>query len=898
MRNLQIRMAALVGLVVLLAASMFAQLETGQIVGTVTDPSGAVVSGASVNAKSIQTGGTRSTTTNGAGLYGISSLPPGEYAVTITAPSFAKFAQNVNVTVGSRTEVSAKLSVAGEGTTVEVVAGGTNSQVETQSSELSTIVSSQQVNQLPSINRNPYDFVATAGNVQEADCAVPPCRGAGVNINGQRAASTDVLLDGAQNVDAFNAQVGQTVPLDSVQEFRVTTSDFSAEYGRASGGVVNVATKSGTNQFHGGLYEFNRISALASNTYDNAATGTPKGIFTRNQFGYSIGGPVVKDKLFFFNSTEWTRVRSNTITLNWVPDQNLINASDPATTGAFFSTFGKLRPNAVVTRTLSFNDLHNMGLAGGTGGAYDALLARSGFNANAPALDLVQFGNSSDAGGGPGQNTWNSVVRIDYNLSDKTQLFGRYSVFHDNLFPGFVNFSPYFGYDTGQHDLDQNALGSLTHLFSPTVVFNMKVSYNRLVLDQPLGIVPASPTLFLAGGAPLIQGQTLILPGYAATTPGLALPFGGPQNMGEVAPSLSWSKGSHQLRFGGDYLYTKDNRVFGAYEEAADFYDATGNNAAGFDNMLTGTLAQYSVALDPQGKFPCFKNTNTGKTIVTPACTLTPPVGPPNFSRSNRYHDASAYAQDTWKVNARLTLNLGVRWEYYGVQHAQRSSLDSNFYLGPGTNFVQQIASGRVATVPNSPNGTLWNPNYHNFAPRVGFAWDIFGDGKTALRGGYGIAYERNFGNVTFNVIQNPPNYGVVNLTNGVPLTVDNFGPLRGASPFLSPVTLRAVDQNLPTAYANVWNTSLERQVARNTVLALEYSGSHGVHLYDITDLNRIGSGGVYMGYADPAVKVNPQYSHINYRGARGFSTYNALNTRFSTSNFMNTGLSLNANYT
>ena len=181
------------------------------------------------------------------------------------------------------------MSVAATGTTVEVTSGAGAVEVETQSSEVSTMVSAQQVTSRPSLTRNPYDFVATAGNVA-ADQGSR--RGAGVAINGQRAASTDILLDGAENVDLYSATVGQPVPMDAVQEFRVTTSDFTAEYGRASGGVVNVATKSGTNGFHGSGYEYNRLSALASNTYDNNANDVARPHFTRNQFGYSIGGPI------------------------------------------------------------------------------------------------------------------------------------------------------------------------------------------------------------------------------------------------------------------------------------------------------------------------------------------------------------------------------------------------------------------------------------------------------------------------------------------------------------------------------------------------------------------------------------------------------------------------------
>ncbi|HMK30147.1 MAG TPA: hypothetical protein VK473_10715, partial [Terriglobales bacterium] len=279
---------------------------------------------------------------------------------------------------------------------------------------------------------------------------------------------------------------------------------------------------------------------------------------------------------------------------------------------------------------------------------------------------------------------------------------------------------------------------------------------------------------------------------------------------------------------------------------------------------------------------------------------------PPAFNRNNRYNDVGVYAMDSWKVMPRFTFNYGIRWEYYGPQHNVDQNLDSNFYLGTGATRFDQIRNGFVATVPNSPIGSLWEAKYRNFAPRVGFAYDVFGDGKTSIRGGFGISYERNFGNVTFNVIQNPPNYAVLAIVNGVdvpagtvPITPNNTGPLSGTgSKALGAVSLRAVDQKIDPAYSEFWSLAAEREIARNTLLSIAYTGSKGVHLYDIANINRPGGGGVIEGDALSGNRLLPQYGDINFRGSNGFSNYNAVNIGLRSANIHNTGLQFSVNYT
>jgi len=883
MKRNSLKLVSLLGILLLSSVWLFGQAETGVLVGTVTDSTGAVVANAKVTVVSTGTNASRSTVTDSRGDYVVTTLKPGAYQLTIDASGFAKFSRQVQITVGSTVDASVKLSVTGVATTVEVTASGEVATVNTESSTLSDVVTTKQISDLPTLTRDPYDLVATASNVSPDNSAN---RGVGYSINGQRSSSTNILLDGGENVDEFTTRVGQTIPLDSVQEFSVLTNNFSAEYGRSSGGIVNVVTKSGTNQFHGGAYEYNRVSALSSNTYQNDATDTTKGVFTRNQFGFSIGGPVIKNKLFFFSNTEWIRVRSNAPT-----QYNIIDpASIPllgASSQAYFSQYGKLDPGVVV---------RNSGPC---------------IPGSIVTCDAITFPVPGDAGGGSPQNTWMTVARVDYNWTDKTTLFVRYAAYDELDFPGTVNASPYVGYNTGQTNFDQNVTINFSHIFGPSLVNTFKVVYNRLNGPvQGLSTAPVSPTLYIDPNVDsLANGLQLIFPGYSETAPGNGLPFGGPQNLYQVYDDLSWTKGRHQFKFGGNYIQTRDNRVFGAYENPVELLGGT-DVASGLANLISGNIYQFQGAVYPQGKYPCPKDA-AGHYQVSSACTLQLPVGPPAFNRNYIYNDWSIYGMDSWKVSPKLTVTGGLRWEYYGVQHNANQALDSNFVFGPGSTEYNQIRNGSVQLASNG--GVFWNPNYNNFAPRVGLAYDVFGDGRTSLRAGYGISYERNFGNVTFNAIQNPPNYAVVSLISNVdvpfnqPVYTDTAGPLAGTgTKFLPAVSQRAINQHINTAYAETWDVAIDQQLTKTGVVSIDYAGAHGVHLYDIANVNPAsggnpngcGSGGEYLGDPRCANRLNYQYSNMNYRSDNGYSFYNAVSVVYKASNIMNWGLYLNAGYT
>jgi outer membrane receptor protein involved in Fe transport len=880
-----IAIATLLGLFAL--SQTWAQTETGQITGTIQDPSGGAVTNATVTVTSASTGAVRTVTSGADGAYTLTNLLPGIYSIDVSGQGFASARRQVTVAVGSRVGQTFILEVGSASATVEIVESA--AQVDTETQTQGQVITQSQIRELPNLTRNPYEFVALAGNVSGAGLGT---RGAGFAVNGQRESSTNVLLDGGSNNDEFSGSIGQQIPLDAVQEFSVLTSNFTAEYGRASGGVVNVVSKSGTNEFHGTAYEFNRVSDLSSNSFQNNANGQPKSAFTRNQFGYSFGGPILKNKLFFFSSTEWTRVRSAATNFAWVPTSQLI-AQTPANVQNFFSTLGQLRPSANIIGTA------NCASVG----------CPSSLPGNLPAFNHLAYTVPTDGGGGFPQNTWDTFNRVDYNFSDRTQFYGRYALYSETDQTGVLSSSPYDNYDLGQTLYNHNFLASLIHSFSPTWTSQSKVVFNRLTnLQQGLTSRGVVPTMYAnSTGAVTIGTDPIAFPGYNPFTPGNGGAFGGPQNILQFYEDISWTHGKHSLRFGGTYNYIQDNRTFAAYQTAVNGLSTGGGVGGAVTGLLSGNFTDIRVAINPQGRFPC------PPTGPTPACQVTLPVGPPNFSRSNGFKEGAAYVQDAWKVKPGLTVNLGLRWEHFGVQHNRNASLDSNWYA-PGIGFAdsnlgQYLRTGSIQLASQSSIGQLWKPDWHNFAPRVGIAWDVFGDGTTALRGGYGIGYERNFGNVTFNLIQNPPNYAVLDVPG--PITTNNFGPLAGTSGSLPLPTVgaRIVDPHIKTAYAHTWNVIAQRQIVPGVVYSLEYSGSKGVNLYSIAYPNQSGFGNFALG--DPCTGLQPDGTTtctsrpnssygdtVGYRGNQGFSIYHSLNNRIVMNNFLSSGVDLTVNYT
>ena len=831
------------------SAAAFAQSFTGSLSGRVQDQQSAPLAKASVVLRSDDTGVERRTSSGAAGDYSFAALTPGRYTLRAEATGLAPASARVDITVATALRADLILQVQGVAESVTVSAGGDAVAVQTEQATIGTSITSRQLAELPSITRNPYDFVAlSAGATQSNDQVVIGIsasslrRGLGIVVNGQRSSSGNYILDGGENNDSFFGAVAQSVPLDAVQEFRVQTNNYTAEYGRGSGFIANVVTKSGTNSLHGGAYWYNRNSVFAANTFQNNSTRNRKPVFNRNQFGADAGGAMVKNKLFFFGAVEPILVRSTVPTNFFVPTAQLLASSAPGAQAIFkkFPAPNTFTGSAARTSTICAYDFagNKPGLCPGGAG-----------RVTIPGLVQVTRTGPQDAGAGVPQDTYLLNLRADYNLSDKTQIFLRYN-FQNNDESGVV-LQPYSDtLDQPTKSRNQNALLNLTRLWSNSLVTESRVVFNRVNgPNKPLVPTGIFPTFSITSELSTLPGGTDELIGV--------------QNLLQFFQTANWTKGRHNVRFGGQYIHQRDNRTIGNFESGQGRFNT-------IQDFVDGVMNRITIAVDPKGR--------------TAGQTVPPPFGAPSFTRHFRYNEAGFFFQDTWKLTSRITLTPGIRWEYFGVLHSpdKEKSLDANFYFGPGANIFEKVANGnffRVADAPDPYKGTFYRPDYNNFAPRLGLAWDVFGDGKTSFRAGAGIFYDRPFGQVLFSVVQNPPNFASA-VVNNVPVNqalLDNQYTAFPNAPVSFTNASRFLDPDLRTAYSVAWNFSLEREVGHRYVAGVSYVASSGNKLYAVNNLNRNFSG-QFLGR--PAQRLFVNAAGLNVRSNQGHSGYEGLQVK------------------
>ena len=917
-------------LFLLATSNLCAQAQYGSVRGTVRDPQGSAVPDAKVVLTNIATNVKQQSTTNGEGLFVFPYTAPTDYEVAVSKDGFRTTTARATVEVAQQVSLVLTLEIGSVSQTVEVSA--TALDINTTNGEIGHEVTGRQLHELPLLNQNTYSLMLLTPGAADTGSVTGDTRGGsamfgggGVAVGGARTSSVNFMLDGTENNDTFVAGVAQDVPLDTVQEFKMQTNGASAEYGRNLV-TANVVTKSGTNKFHGDAYEFYRGAALSTEAFDDKASGTAKSNFVRNQFGGSVGGPIRKDKLFFFGSLEGVRVRSAGSDRFYVPTSTF--ASDSASVvSSYLGGFGSLptsdcsASNSPMTAQYIWETTENNG-AGTYGTAFSATnpniqgLYVGGAAPNATGTGLIPAGAQLfcrdtlrapvDAGGGLPQNTWLSNNRVDYQYSDKTYLYFRFAYTKSDQPVGAGAVSPWPDFSVPTTSRTQNTVAAITHSFSSALYGELRASYNRVHPELPLGKAPGSSPCWQYNSAfhsLTPTGDTIVMPGYLPTLClGSGLDVGGPQNVYTEAGSMSWIKGKHTFKFGGSYFHLRHNHHFGAYENG--YYQSPDMNS-----LLAGNITFMAQALNPRGHVP-----GDVYNVATDG-----PLGPPAFTRHFHYNELAGFGEDTIKISRKLSFNIGTRWEYFGVQHspANEKLLDSNLYLnavgGVDTSIFQAVRDARFRRT-----NQFYRPDYNDFGPRAGLAYDVFGNGQTVFRAGYGFYYDRNFGNATFNAIQNPPNYAVVTGDPsgifGTNLTIDpnEYTMLAnaGGGAFGISSSARMLDNNLVTATSQQWNATVEHNVLRKGIIAsVSYLGSRGDHLYSLNNLNQRGSclllltiGSGPCSSAGPGAgsyRMNRSgLTGMNRRGNEGLSRYHALAFDVRSQEIGKTGLLVFGTYT
>jgi hypothetical protein len=845
------------------SAGALGQYENGSLVGTIRDSSGAPITNATVMVKNNATAIASSTKTNGVGDYNVPSVKVGVYSITASAPGFASAeANDISVSVGGRQRIDLTLKVGSEATSVEVT--GVALQVETETSQRDQTVTNYQSEAFPLVSRNYSDLLALIPGSRQAPTAALTSsanslvRAGSFNVNGERSMFNNFLLDGMDNNaygesnQGFDNQI-IAIPPDSVAQFSVVTNNESAEYGRSSGATINVASASGTNKLHATAYEFLRNTDLNAAGYFKPTsvsnTGTSvafrKPTFNRNQYGFNLGGPILKDKLFFFVDYEGFRQVLKPLSVLTLPTQDelagdLVVAVRNPITGVVYQPGAG--PNAVAGGGIPESAINPLSAQIVSYFAkLDAVLPTIGLPATGLATNdypvAVPFTDNADKGD----------LRLDYQQNPSSSWFLRVSDRKEDgkNFPAIP--LPLDGQTNGNiYVLDQQVALGNTHLFGVNKVLDARLGlsrtkagkFTRSIGDNAFSI-PGLPNLVgISGGLPSVAITGFTGFGRQSTNPQWQDP-----SLLDPKVNFTWIKGNHQLKFGYEYEHTwmavnDNNPLYGSFSYAAGSSTLPGNTAVS-DNYWADFL---------------FGNTN-------------------NYSLANyfvahlRQTMDNVYAQDDWKVNSRLTLNLGLRWEYgspYSEQHNDVSNFD------PGTQTVLTITPGATAgngITPYSGGGvyghTLVNPDLKDFGPRLGFAYAA--DAKTAVRGGFGISYSHYTRAGSGDILAiNAPQAQFASVTQSTPTTTNHCNPLpaqiiavgattpscfatsdqgypSGLVTTFNPATdnITYVPKNTKDSYVESYFLSVQRQLAKNSLVDLAYVGNHGLKLQGFLNANQ-----------------------------------------------------------
>lgn len=814
-------------LFIVVTAGLPALAQTGQITGQVTDQSGAALPKAEVRAINDATLVERRTQTNGDGLYTFSFVSPGSYQVVVEAPRFSTVSsEKLVLTVGQALVFNVQLKVGHAEQKITVHAEAQS--IDTIDAQISNVVDQREIEALPNILRDPYQLVLLSSGVNATNN-----NDGGFSVNGGRETSNHFLLDGGENNEVeFSVGSVTSINPDSAQEFRVMTNNFMPEYGRSDGAVINVITKSGTNQFHGEVHEFGRWDVLGARDYFNhqidPLTGKigPKNPYIRNIFGGSLGGPIVKDKTFFFFNYEGNRFDTTLSQAFTVPTAQLLtgkftyngvdNNNQPVSVPVDVSTPNSpdnsfaLPLDPLVKKIFSLYPAPN-------------LIAPNGILGEA-FVPQVQI---SDGDG--------YTVKIDHTLSSSENLSARYILNKGLSTNDALNeVVPGLGGLSGPSRSQSLALSLVS-------AFNYKWQ-NYFIASAKRLTSPAQCTglnTLNSIGQPDSFGDTqdMVWPNGIAGW-GCTL-FGDGDGQSQASGSydfsdhVTYSAGRHTIKFGGqvDSLYSNNTLGFGTrgaleYGDFTNFFATADQSAAasslGFNDQLTLQESLWMLFGQAAFQFQSQYFTPSGVRLHTDAVSM-------------RAHDFSFFGQDSFRLSPKWTLNYGVLWEFNGVPYEANQRLS--------TVPVAQLSGPPPITFHNiGQDGTyLFHRDWLTPQPRFGFAWDPFANGKTSIRGGFGLFRDRAFFLIADDVRGNPPftdtffipitNFASGSFAPGTPASILAPQSSVTPSPVVAPGSLlepSVVNQNLRLPYSENWNFGIQRQLRGSVMLEINYVGVMG----------------------------------------------------------------------
>jgi hypothetical protein len=872
-----------------IVSPLFAQGTNASLSGNVSDSSGATVSGVTVTVKNSGTGQVRTVQTDTAGRYDVQNLIPGEYEVSAEAPGFSKKRlTGIKLSVSEQSSMNIELSVGQLSETVSVEATATLTQ--TESSENGTVIDNKKVVELPLANRQFYSLaLLSPGAYPPAQTSTLGFRG-GFNVAGATEETNLFTYNGTYDSSIGTQQPSYRPSIETIQEFKLLTGVYGAEYGRYSGAQVVVLEKQGSNTFHGSVYEFIRNQASDAKPYFTAAT-SPNPAFRQNTFGFTFGGPIFKDKTFFFGGYEGQRVNTQNTSLSTIPSVAMLAGIFPAPPAGTFALPRLYNPYTGAELTIHSDGNYHLSdipqyassAAAQLGKAFAAYYPSS--NSNAPGLAptaVTAYPSSNYTFSSVQVEKMNEfTIRIDHTVSAKDSISGSYNSFKDpteepaNILCGSATI-PNGGCHFNQI-VNLIHLGEV-HILSPTLINTFTFGYNRFQMprtpeDSSLVNPPVLPGAFI-NPTPVNTGlPNLAVSGYSTLGGPTNIPQNQWLNQYEVVDAINWTRGAHSFKFGFNGFWAITTELFIQNGRGA----ATFNSASlkSLDAKIAPnncpTITAANIAQFAPGTTTCYGTTDNSLSdllLGIPYTTTRNPVAPNVHEGFYSYY---GYVGDDWKATKYLTINLGIRYEFNSPAYDSKNVI-SRFNASTG-----QIENGYG--IPGGTFRYLYNFDWNNFAPRVGFAWQPFKQDKTVVKGAYGVFYNAP---IMFNQyisastqppVRAPQTYTAVVATPGsLSIALNNPFPTNLPGPF----TLFGAEPKQPTPYIHEWSIGIQQALTKSLVLEAVYMGSHGSRLSNTRNINTVPIG-------IPGIQANrpfPAYGNITYALNSDSSSFNSLQTK------------------